>query len=89
MGKLKMEERPRIPFDAHSEYARTYHAHELPQRQAFQPPPPRAQVPFDGTSTMKDTYVQHPLESRYVLTDNCHSSSPATIRTVNFFERTH
>jgi hypothetical protein len=64
MGHLRLDERPRIPFDASSEYAQTYHAHELPQRIQYQAPPPRAQVPFDGTSTSKDTYVQHPIEPR-------------------------
>lgn len=65
MEKISLEERPRIPFDAHSEYAQTYHAHELPQRLAYQAPPTRAQVPFDGTTTNKDTYVQHAIEPRY------------------------
>jgi hypothetical protein len=64
MGTTSVQERPRVPFDATTEYQTTYHAHDLPSRMAYQAPPARARVPFDGTTTNQHTYVQHPIDPR-------------------------
>ena len=51
-------------FDGATTYGTNYHAHQLPDKPHFAPPPPPAHTRFDATTTNHDDYRAYEMQPR-------------------------